>query len=77
MGFGPKPFTVVPGSPEHDLLWGLLDTSASRWSERTSGRRQQFFTGERVWVTAGYQKRYEGVLGGTTTRQVIRKNAEA
>lgn len=71
-------FVVRPRTEEHEeLLYQLLDASASLWNELNYERRQQFFDGESVWNTTDFRKQYAGVLGSSAAQQVIRKNSEA
>src|SRR6056297_223996 len=71
-------FVVRPRSAQdRELLYELLDASASLWNELTYERRQQYFAGESVWDTADYRKRYVDVLGSATAQQVIQQNTSA
>ncbi|MBX0294645.1 RNA-guided endonuclease InsQ/TnpB family protein [Haloarcula nitratireducens] len=71
-------FVVRPQSEQdRELLYELLDASASLWNELTYERRQHYFEGQNVWDTADYRKRYVGVLGSATAQQIIQKNKSA
>ena len=71
-------FEVVPLSDaDEELLRRVMDATASLWNELTYERRQNFFTGDSVWDTEDYRKRYVGVLGSASAEQAIRKNDHA
>jgi hypothetical protein len=77
-------FAVRPLSDDVErLLRDLLDASAALWNEVTYQRLMRYndedgFEGD-VWDadTGRLEGKYKGVLGASTTQQVIRKNTEA
>lgn len=77
-------FAVRPLSDDGEqLLRDLLDASAALWNEVNYQRLMRYndedgFEGD-VWDadTGSLEGKYKGVLGASTTQQVIRKNSEA
>ncbi len=78
-------FEVCPRSPEDEqLLRDLLDASAALWNEVNYERLIRYddkagYENEGVWdVDTGHlEGKYKGVLGASTSQQVIRKNSAA
>jgi len=78
-------FAVRPLSDDGEqLLRDLLDASAALWNEVNYQRLMRYndegdFEDEDVWDadTGRLEGKYKGVLGASTTQQVIRKNSEA
>jgi putative transposase len=71
-------FEVRPLSDaDEQLLFEVLDASASLWNAQNYVRRQQFFAAESVWDADTVHHDYKDVLGSAAAKEMRLKNDKA